>query len=273
MCVYNTPENKRYEMTTDTFDSLLQTVDFRKHRLCIINNGSTCQETVQWLRKDTEIDFQCGRPLDSNFLRFPLSNLVVIELEENLGTARGINRAIRMRNPGEHVIKIDNDVRHHTIDWVEKMDLLAERCPEYGLIGCKRKDLIQHDLHDQSRYRSRLTFGPAHLHKAGDPWLIVEETEDIMGTCVMHTSNLLDKIGYMKQFGLYGFDDGLMAYRSLAAGFKNCFLHPIEIDHLDPGGDHYSKEKEKLASEAWPAFVKTAKAIVNKEVSYYYDFY
>jgi hypothetical protein len=70
-----------------------------------------------------------------------------------------------------------------------------------------------------------------------------------MGTCQMYNSALLDKIGYLYQPSIYGFDDIISAIRCQLAGFYSCFLPHIEIDHIDVGGDAYTLEKQQIVKD------------------------
>lgn len=258
MCVYDTEENRRSEYTRRTLDSLFLTVDFSRYPLYIIDQNS-CNAT-----KDILNIFR------NKFIKmFPKENLNTIYLDENIGTARGINLAIKKRGNG-HVIKLDNDVIWHTRYWVDRLELAAERLPEFGILGCKRKDLAQHTHQSNPHFISKVDM---IRHEPGEEWLFVEKVVDVMGTCVMYTNRLLDKTGYLKQYGVYGWEDCLMSYRSTAAGFYNGFIHPIHIDHIDTGEiELYIKEKQRLAGKVGHLFQQEALAILKGEKPYYFDF-
>lgn len=236
MAVWDTVENKKSEFTRQTLRCLINTVSTR-HRIIVIDNNS-CKETKDILKANDK-------------------RIEVITLPENVGTARAINQAWKRRKQGEHCIKMDNDVVIHDSDWVDRMEDAINRDPGIGIVGLKRKDLIQSPWHENEFYRSQLIMLP---HKPGEDWILVEATRDIMGTCTMFSSALLDKIGYLYQPSLYGYDDVLASYRSNIAGFVNCFLPNIRIDHIDPGGGSYqdwkhmesgrvTKEVEKIVDE------------------------
>lgn len=236
MAVFDTEENERSDYTDQTLISLRETVDFTKHKLVVADNGS-CDLTKRVLKR----------------YQFITDNFTIITLSENVGTAKAVNFGLKLRIPGETAIKIDNDVVIHQSGWVDEMEETIRRAPEYGIIGLKRKDLRQTPYDPDPNYKSELI---QLLHQPGETWITVEETNDIMGTCTMFSSALLDKIGGMVQSGIYGFDDQLMALRSRLAGFKNCFLPHINIDHIDTGLNSYSQEKIRLANEAWPEYHK-----------------
>lgn len=259
MCCYDTEENGRSEYTKLTLESLADTVDWKKHKIIVIDNNS-CKETKTIINKYKDI--QGFNSIVYSGIEFKKKHLLysVITLSENVGTARGINMGLRMRKPGENCIKIDNDVVIHDPNWVEQMEEVIARCPEYGIVGLKRKDLRQTPYDADPNFRSELRQLP---HEAGQSWIVVEETEDIMGTCTMLSSTLIDKIGGYAQPKNYAFDDTLLNLRAGLAGFKKCFLPHIEITHLDRGDNPYSQEKIQIANEAWPEYHKLHKAYID----------
>lgn len=233
MAVYDTEENGRSEYTERTLESLYNTVNWDKHRFVLIDNGS-CEKTRDIIYKSKLCTF-CN----------------IIYNVENVGTARAINMGIKLRTPGEHIIKIDNDVEIHSYGWVDEMEEAIARDQTIGIVGLKRKDLAQYPTNPDLTFKSELRMLD---HTPGQRWIVVEECADIMGTCTMLSSKLLDTIGGFAQPLCYAFDDTLMSLRAGLAGFKKCFLPHIEIDHIDTGANPYSQEKVKIANDAWPEY-------------------
>lgn len=259
MAVHDTDENGRSAYTEQTLDSLLYSVDFNKHKLIISDNGS-CDSTM-FIYQAFSIKFGG---------LFSPDNLLIIENKKNLGTAEAVNLGIKQRKKGQHVIKMDNDV---TIDWTEQgwVDEMVHALsldPKIGILGLKRNDLEQYPDHPTDYFRSSLHMLP---HEKGKPWVIVEETADIMGTCVMLNSALLDRIGYLKQPGLYGWDDVDCSIRSRLAGFRNCFLPHIIINHIDTGGNDYIQWKQKTAGDAGEDFQKQIAGYKNHTIPLFYS--
>jgi GT2 family glycosyltransferase len=224
MAVFDTEENGRTEYTAKTLETLYLTVNTRKHRIVIVDNGS-CEATQKLLNKAARIE--------------------VIRLHENIGTAKAVNKAWQLRKANENCVKMDNDVVIHSRDWVEDMERAIKLDPAIGIVGLKRKDCWEEPSRTDF-YKSSLEMLP---HVPGEPWLVVERVNHVMGTCQMFNSALLDKIGYLYQPRLYGFDDALAAIRCQVAGFYSCFLPHIEIDHIDTGATAYQGWKEKHAGE------------------------
>jgi len=237
-------------MTEATLKSLAQTVDWEKHRMFVSDNGS-CDET------------QALYESAMDWLPF-----VLIRNGRNIGTANAVNRAWSHREPGEHAVKMDNDVVIHQPEWVDWMEDVFKRDPSIGICGLKRRDLAECPWSDVDVYRSQLRM---LKHEVGQRWIVVEEVKHVMGTCQAYSSKMLEKIGYLYQPSRYGFDDSLAATRAEKAGFKCVFLHGFEIDHVDPGGDDYCAWKVKHAQMQMQSFQLVNTQYKSGSRNVYYD--
>jgi GT2 family glycosyltransferase len=247
MAVYSTPENGKDEYLEKTLESLRQTVDFTKHRLILSVNSAT---------KDTWMIIDNSRIAKT------------IDNKKNLGTAEAINLAWKTQWPGENLIKMDDDVVIHAKGWVDQMEEAIQRDPLIGQCGLKRRDCWESVTHPDEFYRSKLIQLP---HAPGEKWITVEEVHHVMGTCVMHSAALLNKVGYLYQPKLYGFDDSFMSFRSRLAGFKNVFLTSVDIEHIDRGDTTFQKWKENHASECWGPYHQTLADYKSGKKSIYYN--
>jgi len=239
MAVYDTEENGRTKYTKETLDSLIDTVDQNKHRIIIVDNNS-CEETKRLLVAYYHLGIQ------------------IITNKENVGTAKAINQAWAYRKPNEVVIKMDNDVVINNYGWVEEMEL-AMKLGGYGILGLKRKDLMQ-SPNASNHWKTELKMLP---HEKGDNWVVVEESADIMGTVQMFHPELINKMGGLMQAGVYGFDDTLACIRAILLGYKLAFLPHIDIEHIDVGGDAYTEWKRKYAGEKMEEFYKIKDGLIN----------
>ena len=238
MAVHDTVENKRSKYTLQTLESLVNTVDFNNHRIIVIDNNS-CIETKNILKDYDQF-------------------ITVITNIENVGTAKAINQAWAYRKPNEVVIKMDNDVVINNYGWVEEMEL-AMKLGGYGILGLKRKDLMQ-SPNASNHWKTELKMLP---HEKGDNWVVVEESADIMGTVQMFHPELINKMGGLMQAGVYGFDDTLACIRAILLGYKLAFLPHIDIEHIDVGGDAYTEWKRKYAGEKMEEFYKIKDGLIN----------
>lgn len=238
MCCHDTVENKRSKYTSQTLESLANTVDFSEHRIIVIDNNS-CEETKNILKDYDQF-------------------ITVITNTENVGTAKAINQAWKYRKPNETVIKMDNDVVINNYGWIEEMEL-AMKLGGYGILGLKRKDLMQ-SPNASNHWKTELKMLP---HEKGDNWVVVEESADIMGTVQMFHPELINKMGGLMQAGVYGFDDTLACIRAILLGYKLAFLPHIDISHIDVGGDAYTEWKRKYAGEKMEEFYKIKEGLIN----------
>jgi GT2 family glycosyltransferase len=252
MAVYSTEENKKDECLETTLEGIYTTWGGEKrHRLILSVNAFTP-------KTDSLIN--------DRFLGRIISD--VIWNKENIGTAKAINKVWQLREPGEHCIKMDDDIEIHTEGWVEQMEDAINRDPTIGQCGLKRKDCWEHPAHENQEWRSELLMLP---HQPGEKWIVAERSKHIIGSCVMHSSALIDRVGYLWQPGLYGYDDVLMSWRSSIAGFKNVFLPHINIDHIDPGDTPYQGWKERHSGQYSKEVSDIVDKYLSRELSIYYE--
>lgn len=232
--IYDTEENGRLELTKQCLASLADTVDLSKHRLYLVNNAS-CKASETFLRA---------------YVR-KHRTAILINLSENIGTARGINMALRFRGEGENCIKSDNDLTWGVSGWVDEMERVLDEHPEIGILGLKREDVYGTFVQDGELLWS----------------------EDIFGTCTAYSARLLNKVGGLVQVSpRYGFDDSIMSVRAIAAGFRNAFLPDIPITNLDTGGSPYTDWKKREAGIYLAEAGILMNLIKEGKVSYYYPF-
>ena len=245
MAVFDSKENDRTKYTAETLASLKKTVNLVDHTLYIIDNGS-CEATKKVIE---------------NFVK-KIDSVQVITNQTNIGTAKAINQAWKFRKEGQHCIKMDNDVVIHQEGWVELLEDAISRDPEnIGQVALKRKDIQESPNNPHEFYKSEIFMLP---HVVGQRWIIGEEVQHCIGTCVMHNSKLIDKVGGLEQMnGLYGFDDSLMSLRSRIAGFKNIFIPSVNIDHIDAGDNPYIQEKQVYAGKMMEAYGKAREEYIN----------
>lgn len=252
MAVYCTEENKKDECLAKALRGLIGTVNFDKHRLVLCVNGHTkaTENEISWLKG---IGLKC----------------TVIDNGNNFGTARAINQAWKLRQRGEHCIKMDDDIVINSPGWVDELEEAIRRDPAIGQVGLKRKDCWEWPGHDHADWRSELHMLP---HTPGEPWRIVEKVKHVIGSCVMHSAALLDKCGGLFQFGKYGYDDVIYSHKCHIAGFYSCFLPHINIDHIDPGDTPYQSWKEKHSSEHTEQVIRYVKDMYNFKEPHWHPF-
>lgn len=241
--VWNTVENDRLPLVRETLRSLADTVDWKRHTCVVIDDNSSCPHTLG---------------MYETMLRHHLPFTLICN-EENVGTARSVNRGWRLRKPGVHATKVDSDLTFPESGWLDKLEECLDRDqaayeaegnagrPRLGIVGLKRRDLDESPNLPQGHWaKSYLHMLP---HEKGQRWLAVEAVMHLMSYCALHSSHLLDRVGYLVQMGKYAFDDSLMVVRARKAGFYSAFLANVDVLHPDPGSTPYQSWKEQYAGE------------------------
>lgn len=243
MAVWDTTKNKRSWMTKKSLTSLMKGVDWKKHRLFVVDNGS-CNETHKIYKNMLE--------------KFDFTLLIN---DENIGVANAINKAWQYRHTGEHVCRIDNDIVVNHTGWADEIDSVLNKSPHIGICGLKLKTLPHCPY--------KLILLP---HQPGDKWVVVEKQFTIVGACQCCNHLLLDKIGYLYQSNWkYGYEDIIWSYRSRLSGFDNVYLSHIDVDHIDLGDTEYALEKIKTARSLSSEFKKLILEYDNGQRDLYYD--
>jgi GT2 family glycosyltransferase len=249
MPIFDTVENKRSEYTQKSVHSLLDTINHETTKIVLVDNNS-CAKTRRFLNS-CEI----------------YEGINVVHNGSNIGTAEAVNVGIKNHSDkGDYIIKIDNDIVVYDYGWADKMKQCFDYSELLGVLGLKRKDLPNQP--DSTDYPTRLRF---LFHYQMQPWIVVEECSDIIGSCTMFSPKLLEKIGYMYQPGLYGFDDNLMCLRSLMSGFYNAFYPSVEIEHLDDGKNPFTTWKKNYADQYWDKFEQVQAEFKNGTRPLYYN--
>lgn len=233
IAIHSTEENGRIKWSEETLYHVLNTVDFKKHRLGIIDNASS--ERMKAIIDQFAIDFENS---------YHETDLIIINQPTNVGTAAAHRSLMAHLKEGEGYNKLDDDVEFKSMGWIDLMEEVIRRDPSIGILGLKRKDLEQSPTSTVEHYRSVIKELP---RIKGMTWMYAEYTDDIIGTCTLYNPELIKKIGAPSQVSTYSFDDYDYCQRSLLAGFKNAFLPYIEIEHLDDGSNNYTKWKQEEA--------------------------
>lgn len=251
LAVYSTEENKKDECLQQTLESLKNTVDYDRHKIRLSVNAYT-QRTLNIIEHYQNIGV-----VD-----------MVITNPVNIGTAEAINKVWRSRQPGQHCLKMDDDVVIESPGWLDLLEECIARDPNIGIIGLKRTDCWENTKHEDPYYRSELIQLP---HEPGQRWLTIEKVSHVIGTCQLYNSALLDQMGYLFQPCLYGYDDVLAAWRSYKAGFKNCFYPSVLIHHIDPGNTPYQDWKHKHSGEVTQKVIDIKNEYLSGARSIYYS--
>lgn len=229
--IYNRlPETKR------CLESLVPSLD--SIDLVIVDNGST-EDTTEFLHWYADEHPQTR----------------VIFIERNIGCPRALNEALKLRSPGQAVIKIDNDVilLHQDSAWVAELEDLIKSFSQFSnttvaMVGA------YYDPFDMNRVMSSpgMWRGEAlhHVHP-------------VIGHCVYHTGAFMDKVGFFDVLSpdhLYGFEDLIMSHKAAVLGMLMVTWEGWQIANIQRHSAIGSREELN-------SHVATMRPLYNRRVS------
>jgi hypothetical protein len=206
LCINDTPENARWKCTVRTLTSIGITVDLQKHSLWVVDNGSTCPNTNEFL--NAWCPDQLGQGAQVRIFRLP----------ENLYATYAFNRLLFMVPAGEYVIRLENDIEFHTPGWPSIMvRFLADS--GFGLVSAKPVDLPDKAL------------GHPAVEIAGRNVQVVDE---VPGFCTAFAPDVRLRLGALASAGCY-IEDVLTSRRVQVLGRQMAFLDSRELRcfHVD----------------------------------------
>jgi len=215
----------RLETTKIALASLRNTVDLDEIDLHVIDNGST-DGTAEWLATQ---------------------EFCVDLLEENIGCPKALNKVLsEWRKPGQHVIKMDNDVEILTQGWLDKWLDFLDNVPDVAIIG----GVGGHHQDTDDNFLA---------NKHGYEYLAISP----MGAFVIHSGAFMDKIGYFDVLApnhLYGFEDNILVEKAQRLKWLRCILKEIQWKHRQihkalPG------DASGHIEEMRPLFMQRARAV------------
>jgi len=137
---------------------------------------------------------------------------------ENFGCPKALNAILwARRKPGQHFIKVDNDVELITPHWVRQLCAFLDDHPDVAMA---------------SPWYREMGDAPGRVVRTFPGWI---EVFPVVGHTVIHQGRFLDETGYFDVLGpdhLYGFEDNLMCHRAGAAGLKCAVVRGVELKNL-----------------------------------------
>ena len=258
----------RLHMVRQSLESWLETIPASLIDWWIVDNAST-DGTSEWVQ-----EFALNHP-----------HVHAILLSRNLGTAMALNLAWAEASPGQHLGKADSDIVIHTPGFMERILASLSVLPDLGIVGLRRKDLIERPDHPDPFYRSQ------YLKLEFDnETILLELVSHVIGAFTIYNSRAIPRFGYLYQLQderwpdpAYGYDDALACFRMSALGFRCGFLRgwddvEVDIDHIDPGetpddewNSEYTRWKRQEAAKWMPRYRELARQYLAGERDPHYD--
>ena len=193
----------RESETRRALEALEETTDLDQVEMVIVDNGST----------DGAVDLV-------QEWSFGKRRVYCYPLDQNIGCPRALNFALEAhRQPGQAVVKVDNDVRILTPGWVEKVEYLEKRWFPVALIGAYYDGVLEGRLLGQDEFEGQTLY----------------RVRPVIGHCVWHSGLFLDRVGFFDVLApdhLYGFEDLILSHKANQLGFFTLAWEGWQIENI-----------------------------------------
>jgi len=187
--------NRKRE-TEQMLTSLLETTNLDEIELALVDNGST-DGTYEFVKQW----WQRTRPAGCLYA-----------LPRNIGCPRALNQALGKRQPGQPVVKLDNDLKILSPGWVQAVGEFVAQNERTAMVGAWYEGFEGNGRVKELRDRA---FGLTAMGEGG--FVRTWQMNLVIGHAVWHTGEFMDQIGYFDVLApehLYGFEDLILSAKA-----------------------------------------------------------
>ncbi|WP_447926357.1 glycosyltransferase family 2 protein [Vreelandella sp. EE27] len=235
------PTKDRVEILKPCVDAILERTDYRHFELLILDNGSTCEETLRYMR---EVESRDARV---RVLHWPEPfNYSAIN---NFGAAHA---------KGEIIGLVNNDIEPINDDWLTEMVVQVCRT-EIGCVGAKLyypNDTVQHAgvilgiggvAGHAHKYFTRNAIGYfTRLHLA-------QRLSAVTAACLLVRRSVYEQVeGLNEQELTVAFNDVDFCLKVREAGYRNLWTPHAELYHhesISRGAENNAKKRSRASKE------------------------
>ncbi|WP_456381009.1 glycosyltransferase [Thiolapillus sp.] len=234
------PTRDEVDILRTCLDSIYEKTTYKNYEIIIIDNGSRCEETQEYL---LELQQTQGIKIIRDDGEFNFSSL------NNKGVAAA---------SGEIVALVNNDVEVISPGWMTEM--VSQACrPEIGAVGCRLiypDNTLQHagiilGLGGLAAYSHRCIpkESPGYFGRA----MLLQSISAVTAACLFVRRNVYMEVGGMDEDNLaVAYNDVDFCLRLREAGYRNIFTPYAELTHFESksrGLEDTPEKQERLRKE------------------------
>ncbi|WP_217647461.1 glycosyltransferase family 2 protein [Amphritea atlantica] len=235
------PTRDNVEVLRCCVDAILQLTDYKSFEIIILNNQSSCEETLEYLERITTDPRVTVVNWDYPFNYSSINNF-------------GVTKA-----RGSVIGLLNNDIEPINPGWLTEMVSLVCRS-DVGCVGAKLyypNETIQHAgvilgiggvAGHSHKYYER------HEHGYFSRLRLVQELSAVTGACLLIRRSVYEEVGGLNEANLaVAFNDVDLCLKVRAAGYKNIWTPYAELYHhesVSRGADDSAKKRKRAKREA-----------------------
>jgi GT2 family glycosyltransferase len=200
------------DYTKRCLDSLRRATTYARYHLLVADNGSS-DGTLEYLRDQESIT--------------SLSN------KNNLGFAKGANRAIAQCDSNSDIILLNNDTEIEQADWIERLQSAAYRSPDIGVVGCRLvnpEGILQHAgtyMPIETFWGQQVGGGEKDVNQYNED----RDVEGVVFACAYLKRQVIEAIGLLDEDYFSYFEDTDYCFRALEKGYRVVCCGAVTVVH------------------------------------------
>ncbi|WP_132254320.1 glycosyltransferase [Methylobacterium segetis] len=212
------PTRDRLDLLGACVESVLSGTRYPRFEILVIDNGSSCRETLAYL---------ADRAADPRFRVLPCGGIFNWARLNNLGVAR---------SDGAILVLLNNDTVVLEAGWLEELVALALR-PEIGVVGAKLSypdDRVQHagiEIGADGEARHVWRHAPRTAAGYSDQLRIVRNVSAVTGACMAFRREVFDALGGFDETLRVTWNDVDFCLRAREAGLRVLWTPHAELHH------------------------------------------
>ncbi|MGN8738916.1 glycosyltransferase family 2 protein [Bilifractor sp. HCP3S3_D3] len=220
-------------LTYNKFDNLA-------HTLASIEN-QIFKDQIEVIISDDGSPNYCKENMLEIINQFPTLNIILIHHDNNVGTVKNFNNAIKIAS-GEIIIPLSQDDCFANNNVLQDINDFFEHHIDYGICTTKRKGQYSNAIVPSSR--------DCELLEKNDSILLFREMCEniIFGACIYYKKSFLEKMNYFDEtYRLM--EDHPFVLKSLLMGYKIGFINNVSIVYGENGASAGGKSPQLIADD------------------------
>jgi GT2 family glycosyltransferase len=220
------------------------------------NGGENIRMCIESVRRNTPEDYELlvwDNGSTDGFREYLRKgpDITLIESPENIGIAARSHLMAKAK--GDFLVFLDNDTVV-TKGWLARFLLYGKGFKDCGIIGPRTNYASGYQQVQNINYASIDQLEQVAAAIGGQSRGMLTGISKMPSFCWFFPRAVMEKIGYIRTFGKFGFEDDDMCLRAAIAGFKNVVANDVYIHHTGGPQGRGDATYNQYMLDAWKGF-------------------